>query len=41
LAEALLATRPAVLMQFNRGKKPEVRRDLMHVRDYLASKNMR
>ena len=41
LAEALLATRPAVLMQFNRGKKPEVRYDLMRVRDYLASKNMR
>ena len=41
LAEALLATRPAVLMQFNRGKKPDVRHDLMRVRDYLASKNMR
>ena len=41
LAEALLATRPAILMQFYRGKKPEVRHDLMRVRDYLASKNMR
>lgn len=41
LTEALLATRPAVLMQFNRGKKPDVLRDLMSVRDYLASKNMR
>jgi predicted NAD-dependent protein-ADP-ribosyltransferase YbiA (DUF1768 family) len=41
IAAALLATRPAILMQFHRGKKPEVRHDLMRVRDYLASKNMR
>jgi predicted NAD-dependent protein-ADP-ribosyltransferase YbiA (DUF1768 family) len=41
LADMLLSTRPATLMQFVRGKKPEIRYDLMRVRDYLASKNMR
>ncbi len=41
LAETLLATRPAILMQYNRGKNPDIRYDLMRVRDYLASKNMR
>ena len=41
MAAMLLATRPATLMQFVRGKKPEIRYDLMMVRDYLASKNMR
>jgi predicted NAD-dependent protein-ADP-ribosyltransferase YbiA (DUF1768 family) len=41
LADMLVSTRPATLMQFVRGKKPEIRYDLMRVRDYLASKNMR
>lgn len=41
LGAMLLATRPATLMQFVRGKKPEIRYDLMMVRDYLVSKNMR
>jgi predicted NAD-dependent protein-ADP-ribosyltransferase YbiA (DUF1768 family) len=35
IAAALIATRPAVLMQFHRGKKPTVRYDLMGVRDHL------
>jgi len=40
LAHILLSTRPATLMQFVRGKKPEIRYDLMRVRDYLTSKNV-
>jgi len=38
ISSLLLATRPAILMQFNRGKPPDVRYDLMRVRDYIASK---
>jgi len=40
ISSLLLATRPAILMQFNRGKPPDVRYDLMRVRDYIASKKI-
>jgi predicted NAD-dependent protein-ADP-ribosyltransferase YbiA (DUF1768 family) len=41
LRNTLLATKNATLKQFERGKKPIVRYDLMRVRDYLAGKSMR